>query len=94
MIIGKFKKKVRGTVKFNGIEVLGSERKYKGHYLHFSELGIKPTKYPSFEQGLNALTNFLSSSKFQKKVIKKYKMNLHLENLEGHNWYICISKKT
>ena len=91
MIIGNFGKKTRGTVKFNGFEVLGSERKYNGYRLRSQERGIKPTKYSSFEQGLNALTNFLSSSKFYKNVVEKYDMNLHLENLEGRYWYICVS---
>ncbi|MDP7368775.1 MAG: hypothetical protein QGH83_16145 [Candidatus Pacebacteria bacterium] len=91
MIIGKFEKKTRGTVKVNGVEVLGAERKENGYRLRSCERGIQPTKYSSFEQGINALTNFMSSNKFYTNVVERYNINLHLENLEGHYWYICVS---
>ena len=86
MIFGKFRKKIIGTTKCNGVEVLGTLSRRRV---------IEATRYGTKIEALSAISNYCHSWKFQKMVVEKYnfKFDIIHPSINDKHWYISVDEK-
>ena len=84
MIFGKFRKKIIGTTKCNGVEVLGTLSRRRV---------IEATRYGTKIEALSAISNYCHSWKFQKMVMERWNLmfNLIHPSIDDKHFYIRVN---